>query len=44
MLQVDAEYKLQDTRKLLKEWHAKVKAFKKRLDDIQMNLVKHMDQ
>ncbi|ONK68794.1 uncharacterized protein A4U43_C05F16100 [Asparagus officinalis] len=42
--EVDAEYKLQDSKKLLKEWEMKVKAFKKRLDDIQMNLVKHMDQ
>jgi structural maintenance of chromosome 4 len=42
--QVDAEYKLQDTIKLAKEWEMKVKAFRKRLDDIQTNLVKHMDQ
>jgi len=42
--QVDAEYKLQDTKKLAKEWEMKVKAFRKRLDDIQTNLAKHMDQ
>ncbi|KAK3135188.1 hypothetical protein QOZ80_5BG0415790 [Eleusine coracana subsp. coracana] len=42
--EVDAEYKLQDTIKLAKEWEMKVKAFMKRLDDIQTNLVKHMDQ
>ncbi|KAJ1263499.1 hypothetical protein BS78_09G189500 [Paspalum vaginatum] len=42
--EVDAEYKLQDTKKLAKEFEMKVKAFKKRLDDIQTNLVKHMDQ
>nr|CAB3461071.1 unnamed protein product [Digitaria exilis] len=42
--EVDAEYKLQDTKKLAKEWEMKVKAFSKRLDDIQTNLAKHMDQ
>lgn len=42
--QVDAEYKLQDTKKLAKEWEMKVKAFRKRLDEIQTNLAKHMDQ
>ncbi|EEC79459.1 hypothetical protein OsI_20467 [Oryza sativa Indica Group] len=42
--EVDVEYKLQDTKKLAKEWEMKVKAFRKKLDDIQTNLVKHMDQ
>lgn len=42
--QVDTEYKLQNMKKLLKDWEMKGKAFKKRLDDIQMDLVKHMDQ
>lgn len=42
--EVDAEYKLQDTKKLAKEWEMKVKTFKKRLDEIQINVVKHMDQ
>ncbi|KAL6610433.1 hypothetical protein ACP70R_040402 [Stipagrostis hirtigluma subsp. patula] len=42
--EVDAEYKLQDTKKLAKEWEMKVKAFRKRLDDVQANLAKHMDQ
>jgi structural maintenance of chromosome 4 len=42
--EVDAEYKLQDTKKLAKEWEMKVKAFRKRLDDIETNLAKHMDQ
>ncbi|CAL9187640.1 unnamed protein product [Musa hybrid cultivar] len=41
--EVDAEYKLQDARKLKKEWEMKVKASGKRLDDIQIELVKHMD-
>jgi len=42
--QVDAEYKLQDTKRLAKEWEMKMKTFKKRLDEIQINVVKHMDQ
>lgn len=42
--QVDAEYKWQDTIKLAKEWEMKLKTFKKRLDEIQTNVVKHMDQ
>ncbi|OAY83225.1 Structural maintenance of chromosomes protein 4 [Ananas comosus] len=42
--EVDAEYKLQDAKKLAKEWEMKTKALKKRVDDIQLNLVKHMDQ
>nr|CAD1825703.1 unnamed protein product [Ananas comosus var. bracteatus] len=41
--EVDAEYKLQDAKKLAKEWEMKAKALKKRVDDIQLNLVKHMD-
>ncbi|KAG8044397.1 hypothetical protein GUJ93_ZPchr0054g2852 [Zizania palustris] len=42
--EVDAEYELQETKKLAKEWEMKVKAFRKRLGGIQANLVKHMDQ
>ncbi|KAL5203523.1 hypothetical protein ABZP36_014475 [Zizania latifolia] len=42
--EVDAEYELQEKKKLAKEWEMKVKAFRKRLGDIQINLVKHMDQ
>ncbi|XP_066381588.1 structural maintenance of chromosomes protein 4-like [Miscanthus floridulus] len=42
--EVDAEYKLQDTKRLAKEWEMKMKTFKKRLDEIQINVVKHMDQ
>jgi hypothetical protein len=37
--QVDAEYKLQDTKKLAKEWEMKVKTFKKRLDEIHIMLL-----
>jgi hypothetical protein len=42
--QVDAEYKLQDTIKVAKEWEMKVKGFRKKLDAIQTILNKHMDQ
>ncbi|KAG1358997.1 structural maintenance of chromosomes protein 4 [Cocos nucifera] len=42
--EVDVDYKLQDTKKLMKDWEVKVKGFNKRLDDIQRDLVKHMDQ
>ena len=31
-------------KKIAKEWEIKVKAFRKRLDDIQTKLAKHMDQ
>ncbi|AQK83986.1 Structural maintenance of chromosomes protein 4 [Zea mays] len=37
--EVDAEYKLQDTKKLAKEWEMKVKTFKKRLDEIHIMLL-----
>ncbi|KAK1259586.1 Structural maintenance of chromosomes protein 4 [Acorus gramineus] len=42
--EVDAEYKLQDMKKLSKEWEMKGKGFKKRLADIQRDLTKHMEQ
>ncbi|KAG0475511.1 hypothetical protein HPP92_015197 [Vanilla planifolia] len=42
--EVDTEFKLQDSKKLLKDWEMKVKGYKKRLDDIQVDLAKHMDQ
>ncbi|KAJ0984224.1 hypothetical protein J5N97_002580 [Dioscorea zingiberensis] len=42
--EVDADYKLKDMKKLSKEWEMKVKAFKKRLDDVQMNLNNQMNQ
>lgn len=42
--QVDNDYKLQDIKKALKEWEMKVKGFKKRLDDIEKDLRKQLDQ
>ncbi|KAG0475507.1 hypothetical protein HPP92_015193 [Vanilla planifolia] len=42
--QVDTEFKLQDSKKLLKDQEMKVKGYKKCFDDIQIDLAKHMDQ
>ncbi|KAK9135493.1 hypothetical protein Syun_014823 [Stephania yunnanensis] len=42
--EVDADYKLQDVKKLYKEWEMKEKAFKSKLSDIQKELVKHLEQ
>ncbi|KAL0014881.1 hypothetical protein SO802_001950 [Lithocarpus litseifolius] len=42
--EVDAEYKLQDMKKAYKELELKAKAYKKRLDDLQTALIKHMEQ
>ncbi|XP_042019712.1 structural maintenance of chromosomes protein 4-like [Salvia splendens] len=42
--QVDAEYKLQDKRKACKELEIKGKAYKKRLDDLEISISKHLDQ
>lgn len=44
MVQVDAEYKLQDKKKACKELEIKGKGFKKKLDDLQATLLKHMEQ
>ncbi|KAL5723070.1 Structural maintenance of chromosomes protein 4 [Ranunculus cassubicifolius] len=42
--EVDAQFKLQDMKKLSKEWEMKGKAYKDKLDDIQNDLVKHLEQ
>ncbi|KAM0933788.1 putative structural maintenance of chromosomes protein [Dioscorea sansibarensis] len=42
--EVDADYKLKDMKKLSKDWEMKGKAFRKRVDDIQINLSNHMNQ
>ncbi|XP_042414113.1 structural maintenance of chromosomes protein 4-like [Zingiber officinale] len=41
--EVDADFKLQDAKKLKKEWEIKAKALRKKLDDNQSELVKQMD-
>lgn len=43
-MQVDAEYKLQDMKKIYKELEIKGKGYKKRLDDLQMSFSKHLEQ
>lgn len=43
-MQVDADYKLQDIRKAYKELEIKGKGCKKKLDDLQIALSKHMGQ
>ncbi|CDP02233.1 unnamed protein product [Coffea canephora] len=42
--EVDAEYKLQDMKKIYKELEMKGKGYKKRLDDLHISLTKHMEQ
>lgn len=44
LAQVDADYKLQDTKKAFKELEMKGKGFKKRLDDLHVAIVKHLEQ
>lgn len=41
---MDADYKLKDMKKLTKDWEMKGKAFRKRVDDIHINLSNHMNQ
>lgn len=43
-MQVDAEYKLQDKKKALKEQEMRGKGYKKKIDDLQVALSKHMEQ
>ncbi|XP_031254210.1 structural maintenance of chromosomes protein 4 [Pistacia vera] len=42
--EVDADYKLQDMKKSYKELEMKGKGYNKRLNDLQMALVKHLEQ
>uniref|UniRef100_A0A2N9FRR7 Structural maintenance of chromosomes protein n=1 Tax=Fagus sylvatica TaxID=28930 RepID=A0A2N9FRR7_FAGSY len=42
--EVDAEYKLQEMKKAYKELELKGKGYKKRLDNLQAALIKHMEQ
>lgn len=44
MVQVDADYKLKDMKKLYRDLEMKGKGYKKRLDDLQIVLAKHMEQ
>lgn len=42
--QVDADYKLQDMKKMIKELEMKEKGYKKKLEDLNNSLSKHMEQ
>ncbi|KAL4568471.1 hypothetical protein LXL04_024084 [Taraxacum kok-saghyz] len=42
--EVDADYKLQDMKKMMKELEMKEKGYKKKLDDLNNSLSKHMEQ
>ncbi|KAL6960771.1 Structural maintenance of chromosomes protein 4 [Sarracenia purpurea var. burkii] len=42
--EVDADYKLQDMKKTFKELEMKGKGYKKRLDDLHIAFLKHMEQ
>ncbi|GAB4831650.1 hypothetical protein Ancab_005662 [Ancistrocladus abbreviatus] len=42
--EVDADLKLKDMRKLFKELEIKEKGYKKKLDDLQNSIIKHMEQ
>lgn len=44
MEQVDADYKLKDTKKIYKELEMKGKGYKKKLDDLHNDLSKQMEQ
>lgn len=44
IFQIDADYKLQDMKKLYKELEMKGRGYKKKLDDLQVALLKHMEQ
>ncbi|GAB2212622.1 hypothetical protein Drorol1_Dr00020599, partial [Drosera rotundifolia] len=42
--EVDADFKLKDMKKLYKELEMKEKAYKKKFDDLERSIVKHMEQ
>ncbi|GAB2234374.1 hypothetical protein Drorol1_Dr00003624 [Drosera rotundifolia] len=42
--EVDADFKLKDMKKLYKELEMKEKSYKKKFDDLQRSIVKHMEQ
>ncbi|XP_031491407.1 structural maintenance of chromosomes protein 4 [Nymphaea colorata] len=42
--EVDVEFKLQDTKKLLKDCEMKAKGYKKKLEEIQRDILKHLEQ
>lgn len=43
-MQVDADYKLQDKKRACKELEIMGKGYKKKLDNLQVAILKHMEQ
>jgi structural maintenance of chromosome 4 len=43
-LQVDADFKLKDMKKAYKEFEIKGKSYRKKLDELQTALSKHLEQ
>lgn len=44
IFQVDADFKLQDMKKMYKELEMKGKGYKKKLNDLEISLQMHMEQ
>lgn len=44
LTQIEADYKLQDLKRAYKELEMRGKGYKKRLDDLQITLLKHLEQ
>lgn len=44
ILQVDADFKLKDMKKAYKELEIKGKGYRKRLDELQAAVIKHLEQ
>lgn len=44
LIQVDADFKMQDMKKTLKELEMKGKGYKKRLDELETAITKHLEQ
>lgn len=43
-IQVDAQYKLDDLKKVLKDWETKAKGYQKQMEDLSKSLRQHVEQ
>lgn len=43
-IQVDAQYKLDDLKKVLKDWETKAKGYQKQMEDLSKSLRHHVEQ
>lgn len=43
-IQVDAQYKLDDLKKVLKDWETKAKGYQKQMEDLSKSLRLHVEQ